>query len=330
VHHTRTPRPGHELSRATGLFALGGGCALLLWRARPRQALLPSIHHAGGIAAALGHHDPVLTVVALARGVGLVLAGYLLVTSGLALVALLTRSRALSRVARAVTVPALRRLLPATLGFGLVLATTAAASPGATAGSPSPGSTGRAPTPTTTTAPAPRADLLTRLPEGSPDRSPTTEIAPTTPERASTPAPSPPPAQRQRAHSDDIARFHLDASPPAPSPTTTRSAPRPAPTPTHTRSSPPAPRSPAARRRTASPRHRPSLTHTGAPTWTVRPGDHLWGIAAATLRQRLGRVPTDAEVEPYWRRLIDLNRSRLVDPGNPDLIFPTQVFDLPR
>jgi len=41
-------------------------------------------------------------------------------------------------------------------------------------------------------------------------------------------------------------------------------------------------------------------------------------------------VPTDAEVEPYWRRLIDLNRSRLVDPGNPDLIFPTQVFDLPR
>ena len=301
MHHTRTSLPNHELSRATALLALGGGSALVLWRARPRQALLPSIHHAGGIAAALGHHDPVLTVVALARGVGLVLAGYLLVTSGLALVALLTRSRALSRVARAVTVPALRRLLPATLGFGLVLATTAAASPGATAGSPSPGSTGRAPTPTTTTAPAPRADLLTRLPEGSPDRSPTTEIAPTTPERASTPAPSPPPAQRQRAHSDDIARFHLDASPPAPSPTTTRSAPRPAPTP-----------------------------HTGAPTWTVRPGDHLWGIAAATLRQRLGRVPTDAEVEPYWRRLIDLNRSRLVDPGNPDLIFPTQVFDLPR
>ena len=301
MHHTRTPRPGHELSRATGLFALGGGCALLLWRARPRQALLPSLHHAGGLGAWLGRHDPVLTVVALARGVGLVLAGYLLVTSGLALVALLTRSRALSRVARAVTVPALRRLLPATLGVGLVLATTAAASPGAAAGSPSPGSTGRAPTPTTTTAPAPRADLLTRLPEGSPDRSPTTEIAPTTPERASTPATSPPPAQRQRAHSDDIARFHLDASPPAPSPTTTRSAPRPAPTP-----------------------------HTGAPTWTVRPGDHLWGIAAATLRQRLGRVPTDAEVEPYWRRLIDLNRSRLVDPGNPDLIFPTQVFDLPR
>ena len=65
-------------------------------------------------------------------------------------------------------------------------------------------------------------------------------------------------------------------------------------------------------------------------SWTVRPGDHLWGIAESTLRDRLGRVPTNAEIEPYWRRLIDVNRSRLVDPTNPDLIFPTQVFDLPR
>jgi LysM repeat protein len=316
MHRTRTSLPTHELRSATALFALGGGCALVLWWVRPRQALLPPLRHAGGLAAWLDHHDPVLTVVALARGVGLVLAAYLLVTSGLALVAGLTRSRALSRLARAVTVPALRRLLPATLGVGLVLATTAAASPGATAGSPSPGSTGRAPTPTTTTTavPSTRADLLTRLPDRSPDGSPTTERAPT-------PTPSPRPPQRPR--SDDIARFHLDAPPPAPSPTATTAAPRPTTT--------PAPQSPTARRGATAPPRPPSVPPTNdTPTWTVRSGDHLWGIASATLSQRLARTPTDAEIEPYWRRLIDLNRSRLVDPGNPDLIFPTQVFDLPR
>ena len=324
MHRTRTSLPTHELSCATALFALGGGCALVLWWVRPRQALLPPVHHAGGLAAWLAHRDPVLTVVALARGVGLVLATYLLVTSGLALVAGLTRSRALSRLARAVTVPALRRLLPATLGVGLVLATTAAASPGATAGSPSPGSTGRAPTPTTTTVPSCAGRPADEAPRSLPHHR---GRAATTTERPPTPTTSPPPPP----HSDDIARFHLDAPPPAPSPTTTTSAPRHTTAPPSSRSSQPTPRSPATRPSTSATPHGPAATHADGPsTWTVRPGDHLWGIASATLRHRLGRAPTDAEVEPYWRRLIDLNRSRLVDPGNPDLIFPTQVFDLPR
>jgi hypothetical protein len=309
------------------LFALGAACAAVLWSARPRQALLPPVHHARGLPAWVQHHDPVLTVVALARGLGLALAAYLVVTSGLALVAGLTRSHALSRLARAVTVPALRRLLPATLGVGLVLAATAASSPGATAGSPSPGAPGRGPTPTTTTVPSARADLLTRLPESPP----ATALAPSSTELAPTPTTSPPPPPPPPPRSDDIARFHLDAPPPSPSPTTAPSASRNATAPPPSRSSQPTPRTPAARRRTTAPPRRPSVPHTDdSPTWTVRPGDHLWGIAAATLRHRLGRAPTDAEVEPYWRRLLDLNRSRLVDPGNPDLIFPTQVFDLPR
>ena len=67
----------------------------------------------------------------------------------------------------------------------------------------------------------------------------------------------------------------------------------------------------------------------GDGTWTVRPGDHLWHIAHDTVATRLGHAPTDAEVVPYWEQLIDVNRARLVDPDNPDLIFPGQVFTMP-
>ena len=66
-----------------------------------------------------------------------------------------------------------------------------------------------------------------------------------------------------------------------------------------------------------------------AGTWTVRPGDHLWHIAHDTVATRLGHAPTDAQVAPYWEQLIKANLARLVDPDNPDLIFPGQVFTLP-
>ena len=66
-----------------------------------------------------------------------------------------------------------------------------------------------------------------------------------------------------------------------------------------------------------------------ATTWTAAPGDHLWSIAEETLTQAWGRPPTDKEVVPYWQALVDLNRSKLAQPNNPDLIFPGQVFDLP-
>jgi nucleoid-associated protein YgaU len=61
----------------------------------------------------------------------------------------------------------------------------------------------------------------------------------------------------------------------------------------------------------------------------VQPGDHLWRIAERTLAAAWGREPTDAEIDPYWRDLIDLNRKRLRDAANPDRIFPGQVFELP-
>ncbi len=63
--------------------------------------------------------------------------------------------------------------------------------------------------------------------------------------------------------------------------------------------------------------------------YTVVPGDCFWTIADDILHRSWGRPPTDAEIVPYWLRLIDANRSGLADPGNADLIFPGQVFDVP-
>ncbi|MEA3055784.1 MAG: resuscitation-promoting factor RpfA, partial [Actinomycetota bacterium] len=75
---------------------------------------------------------------------------------------------------------------------------------------------------------------------------------------------------------------------------------------------------------TSSPR-----TSTVAPAEVVvAAGDHLWGIAERTLEQRLGRAPNDAEIAPYWSKLIEANRDRLTT-GDPDLIFAGQVFRLP-
>lgn len=66
----------------------------------------------------------------------------------------------------------------------------------------------------------------------------------------------------------------------------------------------------------------------GSP-YTVRQGDSLWSIAARYLESVSGAAPTDAEVAPYWRTVIDHNRDRLVVPDDPDLILPGQVLSLP-
>ena len=64
------------------------------------------------------------------------------------------------------------------------------------------------------------------------------------------------------------------------------------------------------------------------PTWTIAPGDHLWGVAAHTLASAWGRAPSDADVDRYLRRLIAQNRSVLTVPDDPDLVLPGQVFVL--
>lgn len=58
----------------------------------------------------------------------------------------------------------------------------------------------------------------------------------------------------------------------------------------------------------------------------VELGDHLWRIAETEMATRLGRAPTDAEVIPYWRQLIDANRQVAPDP---DLVHPGDRLHLP-
>ena len=68
---------------------------------------------------------------------------------------------------------------------------------------------------------------------------------------------------------------------------------------------------------------------TATATWTVAPGDHLWSIARRSLEAAWHRAPTDEEIDPYWRLLIEQNRARIPDPANPDLIHPALELVLP-
>ena len=73
----------------------------------------------------------------------------------------------------------------------------------------------------------------------------------------------------------------------------------------------------------------PDVAKTTAAQWTVKPGECFWSIADSVLSEKLGRSASDAEIVPYWQRVIDANRHELVQRDNPDLILPGQVFTVP-
>ena len=60
----------------------------------------------------------------------------------------------------------------------------------------------------------------------------------------------------------------------------------------------------------------------------VEPGDHLWKISANHLEGILDRPAEPAEIDPYWRVVIETNRASLSS-GDPDLIYPGEVIELP-
>jgi hypothetical protein len=65
------------------------------------------------------------------------------------------------------------------------------------------------------------------------------------------------------------------------------------------------------------------------PSREVAEGDHFWGIAEETLTDSWGRTPTDAELRPYWRQLVEGNTDRLLPPGDPDPTYPGQSITVP-
>jgi nucleoid-associated protein YgaU len=59
-------------------------------------------------------------------------------------------------------------------------------------------------------------------------------------------------------------------------------------------------------------------------TAVVVPGDHLWKIS----EHHLESADSALEVAPYWRQVIEVNTPSLRS-GDPDLIFPGEVIELP-
>src|SRR5262249_8897990 len=89
---------------------------------------------------------------------------------------------------------------------------------------------------------------------------------------------------------------------------------------------PPEPVAPTPPSRTPAPA--PVSPHPRAEHHHIKPGENLWRVAAARLAQVRGRAPRDAEVLPYWRRVIDANRASLRS-GDPNLVYPGELVDLP-
>ena len=85
--------------------------------------------------------------------------------------------------------------------------------------------------------------------------------------------------------------------------------------------------SPAPTERTdpAVPAPAPALAPAVGSLHRVVPGDHLWGLAEAERSSQLGRPATDAEIAPYWLRVIAAN-PQVIDP---DLLLPGDVVTLP-
>lgn len=78
----------------------------------------------------------------------------------------------------------------------------------------------------------------------------------------------------------------------------------------------------------------PATPPPASPTSTVHvivSGEHLWSIAADRVAAGTGRPVshlTPADIAPYWRRVVELNRSRLRS-GNVSLVYPGETVDLP-
>ncbi len=69
----------------------------------------------------------------------------------------------------------------------------------------------------------------------------------------------------------------------------------------------------------------PSAAAPAVSLHSVEPGEHFWAIAERVVAERGHAEP----VATYWARLVEENRDRLVDPGDPSLLHVGQTIVLP-
>ncbi|MDP8976588.1 MAG: hypothetical protein M3N28_09565 [Actinomycetota bacterium] len=270
----------------------------------------PTLSGLDELRAWMGQRQPVEAASAALRILALALGWYLLVVIVISVAARLLRLAALVRAVDVVTVPLVRRLANAAAGLSLV----ATGYPGlAGAGAPPAAETMRRLPDDAGTTGAGAAPAVTTTPPITMRRLPDEPVQPPSSQPVPTPAPASSEANRSTA--------------PTAAPRTTA---------TPTTALPRAAESQAAGPRAGAPKA-PAPPEAAAPTspgpgpgsWTVRPGDHFWSVAERVLADAWGRAATDAEVGPYWRELVDANRSGLPDPANPDLLFPAQSLTVP-
>jgi hypothetical protein len=154
------------------------------------------------------------------------------------------------------------------------------------------------------------------------------------------PGGSPPAAASVHALGPPVLRYVGPAGPPVlrdAGPPTAPTVPGRPQEPTTVPAPPPAPRSalpptPPSARPPTPPPARPTARARSLPPaepsgrigrwWTVRPGDSLWSIAAASLSGAWGRPPDAAHLARYWWQVVAANRARLPNPADPNLLFP--------
>lgn len=291
------PSPGHRSSRV-GLViwgvALAAGTAL--FHAMANGPLGPPPLRPSGWAPWADGRDPLVATVAVLRLGVLALSWYLVGVTSVGILARLLRAARLIRLADALTIPALRRLLQGALGVSLATMMAVGAPP----------------------APTHRDAASVTLKASEEDRVPDPTARSTITLASADQLPAPPRDQVTLGHVDDAtAELAEDERSPRGRPLPLELA-----DPSSRGPEPPVDEVEDA----VAGRDLPS--HDGE--HRVIAGDSFWTIAEDVLAASLGRTPSETATFSYWQEVVAANRSRLVDPENPDLIFPDQVLVLPR
>jgi hypothetical protein len=311
----------------------------------------------------LADRDALVATVALLRLVVLALTWYLVGATAIGLIARLARSVRAVRLADAMTIPALRRLLQASVGLSLATGVVVSAMPaGVAVAAPPPSAAASAiEEPLDGAVTARRSHAATvRADDAIPpalrligNRGSVDDAVPAT---AGHDRPAPPPLRRLDVHaSREVVLRHLgptsaardthDGGPVSSGTSTQRSSVAPGSPPgllgppaiAVTEQDPP-PSAQTGRRGGAERTTQPDQgvdavaegdDGTGRDMHIVVAGESLWTVARDVVAAALGRPPSDAEVAGYWLELVEVQRPYLANPDDPDLIFPGERVRLP-